>query len=695
MKMMPSDCCFDWDRIEPASHSSVHILNPTGHASSLDQMMDHTTEISQEGTKTVKPQSMTAAGGCDSSVVCEELLPGETESAAGLEGENVEDSGSPPCMKTHARSRSPNDQEVCAGYSMRSCTVAAPPQGEGRAVCAGPDDLSHGSPDDLSHGSPDDCSHGSPHDCSHGSPDDCSHESTVKGLPSSPQSGFHFHRGNAFVGNGQSEITGLNEGSGSPSSFDCVGGAPKFPLEKSFSKEKISVRYCASPFCGPISVYTDENQNVAAGSLPKSRVSDHVATADRCSSTHRELEDVPKKAFDINTSAASGHGQVQSDHALEPHLSETVNSLSLEQTQSSPEPSPPSANELYSQAESGLEPQSNGGYDSPPASALQPRTHSSDVEDSLPASECQPGAHSSRDASSRLLEQAQSGFSLELQPSGHSGSLFASELDGRAQSDITAGALSRDDVGSVPLLTALELADTQSGLSLKSQSSDLSTVSLLRAVTLEPGQADLGCEPAHSSSAFSVPTSANVDHIPDELLLKFFAFLSPVELCRHVTAVCKRWHRLAYDSSLWRRLDISTWRMNGPQLRQIVLRVPGAIKYLDMSGLENLNNEEMASVAENCPDMTDLDMGFVDDLNSTMMEAILASCPKLQFINVEGCRLANNEMMRVIAASAGPMLRRLNFSHCPIVDESLSLMMKHIPCITHLNIDGISWISES
>ena len=76
------------------------------------------------------------------------------------------------------------------------------------------------------------------------------------------------------------------------------------------------------------------------------------------------------------------------------------------------------------------------------------------------------------------------------------------------------------------------------------------------------------------------------------------------------------------------------------------------------------------------------------------MQAILTSCPKLQFINVEGCRNANNEMMRVIAASAGPMIRRLNFSHCPIVDESLSLMMKHIPCITHLNIDGISWISE-
>ena len=678
MKMMPSDCCLDWDRIEPASHSNIHILNPTGHASSLDQMMDHTTEISQEGTNAVKPQSMTAARGCDSSVACEELLPEEMESAAGLERENVEDSGGPPCMKTHARSRSPDDQEVCAGYSVRSCTVAAPPQGEGRAVRAGPDGLSHGSPDDHSHGSP----------------DDCSHESTVRGLPSGPQSGFHFHHGSAFVGNGQFEITDLKEGPGSPSSFDCVGGAPKFPLKKGFSKEKIGVRYCASPFCGPVSVYTDENQNVAPRSLPKSRVSDHVATADRCLSTHRELEDVPKKVFDINTSAASGHGQVQSDRALEPHLSETVNSLSLEQTQSSPEPSPPSANELYSQAESGLEPQSSGGYDSPPASALQPRTHSNEEDDSLPASECRPGAHSSRDASSRLLEQAQSGFSLKLQPSGHSGSLFAHELDGRAQSDISAGPLSRDDVGSVSLLTALELADVQSGLSLKSQSSDLSTVSLLRAVTLEPGQADLGCEPAHSSSAFSVPTSANVDHIPDELLLKFFAFLSPVELCRHVTAVCKRWHRLAYDSSLWRHLDISTWRMNGPQLRQIVLRVPGAIKYLDMSGLENLNNEEMASVAENCPDMTDLDMGFVDDLNSTMMEAILASCPKLQFINVEGCRLANNEVMRVLAASAGPMLRRLNFSHCPIVDESLSLMMKHIPCITHLNIDGISWISE-
>lgn len=680
MKMMPSDCHFDWERIEPASRSYIHTsLNLTRPTSTSNQVMDHQhAGISQEGAPTVRPQSTAEVRGCDSAVTHEDSLPGVMECAPGLEGDNVEDLRSPPCKKLHTRI--PDDEEACAEYFKRSCTVAAPPPGEEGAKSAGPDNLSHGSPDDLSQGLTDDLPHRHDDDVSHGS-------ATVEELLSNPQSGFHSNHGNAVVGNSHVEIPDREEDpGGSPSSFDCAGSAPKFPIEKDFSKEKVSVQYCASPYCRPVSSSTDENQNVTCESHPKTCVSDCVATTtasktDGCFSTQREIQVAPKNVS--STNAASGHDQAQSDCALERHLRETINNLPFEQLQSGLDHSPSSANELYDQAESGLEPHSPRGDGSPLPNVPQPSTHSNEDGDSLTASGCQPETHSSEDISSRLLEQTQSGFSLELHSEGHIDNLSSDGLQ------------SSEDVDSFSSPVAFGPADTQSGLSLESQSiRESNSLSLSSAVTHEPGREDHCCDPEHSSSVSSVVTSAGVDCIPDELLLKFFAFLSPAELCRHVTTVCKRWHRLAYDSTLWRRLDLSTWRMNGPQLHQIVLRVPGAIKYLDMSGLDNLTNQEMAAVAGNCPDLTYLDMGFVDDLNSTMMQAILTSCPKLQFINVEGCRNANNEMMRVIAASAGPMIRCLNFSHCPIVDESLSLMMKHIPCITHLNIDGISWISE-
>ena len=203
---------------------------------------------------------------------------------------------------------------------------------------------------------------------------------------------------------------------------------------------------------------------------------------------------------------------------------------------------------------------------------------------------------------------------------------------------------------------------------------------------------DSGLERNQSSNTPVV--SVSLSQVPDEVLLQVFSFFLPVELCRHVTLVCKCWHRLAYDDSLWRKLDLSCLRVSGFQLCQIILRVSGAVRYLDISGMMHLTNAEMAIVAEHCPQLAHLDVGFVDDWNATMMHSVLTCCPNLQFLNMEGCRHANNEMMREVTASAGSGLRRLNFSHCSMVDESFMLMMHHLPGLTHLNIDGISWISE-
>ena len=677
--MMPSDCHFDWDGSDPASSSDPHVLMPTRDTSNL--AMDHATGISQEGTQ--QPQSAGAeARGTGGSVPHGELPPEAAGRVAGVdlgEGKSIGDARSPPYKKLNTRTC--EDQETCADHFMRSCTLAAaPPQGEGRGESPGPDHLSHGGgpqdglcrrnaddlscgstgghAGDLSRGRTDDVSHGAAADLSRGSTDDpsigradkSSRGSTARGPLSTSQSGFHVHHGGMIVGHGRS----VKEGSGSLALFDCVGGVPKFPREKSVSKEKGSVQYCESPLCGPVSCDTDENQNVAPGSLsqisiPQSVVpTTTVSKNERCFPTRRGLEEAPERMSDFNVSAASGQvmsGQAPSDIAPEPHVNEAIDSVPLEQAQSGLEPHSSASDPAAGQAQSGLEPHSSGGD----ANGLS--------------------------ATSELRSPAQ--------PGGFMFGLYcSSEVD-----------------DSSPASTSPEPAETDPGLSCEPLSSGEDcddTLPLLSAVLLESGPPPLSPRPDEpgSSRSNAETRSAGIEHIPDELLLKFFAFLSPLELCRHTAAVCKRWHRLTYDGSLWRRLDVSTWRVSGPQLRQIVLRVPGAIRHLDMSGLESLSEEEMVTVAENCPELTDLDVGFVDEWNGNMMQAVLAHCPKLRFINVEGCRHANNEMMRVVAEVTRPTLRRLNFSHCPIMDESLSLMMKHLPCITHLNIDGISWISE-
>ncbi|KAL8580999.1 hypothetical protein ACOMHN_048033 [Nucella lapillus] len=285
--------------------------------------------------------------------------------------------------------------------------------------------------------------------------------------------------------------------------------------------------------------------------------------------------------------------------------------------------------------------------------------------------------------------QSQNPGHLEDYPSGGMVSPLASDLASPHSVLSLDLASSMECVGITSLLSAISVEDPDCAELSDSSCQNRHTGSLPLVSAIQ-GRA----EPCSEASSLNPAMTVDLNEVPDEVLLQVFSYLKPDELCRHVTGVCKCWRRLAYDHSLWKTLDVSGVRINGFQLCQVVLRTSGAIRILDMAGLERLNCAEMAVVAENCPQLTQLDVGFVDDFNCTMVHSVLTSCPLLEFLNLEGCRHANNEVMRVLAASAGPLLRRLNFSHCTLVDESLWLMMQHLPGLTHLNIDGISWISE-
>lgn len=59
------------------------------------------------------------------------------------------------------------------------------------------------------------------------------------------------------------------------------------------------------------------------------------------------------------------------------------------------------------------------------------------------------------------------------------------------------------------------------------------------------------------------------DYLPDELVLRIYFCLSLQDLLR-VSVVCKRWHRLAFDESLWHSVDLDGLTHMGPALHQVL-----------------------------------------------------------------------------------------------------------------------------
>ncbi|MEE6458022.1 hypothetical protein FKM82_000151 [Ascaphus truei] len=161
------------------------------------------------------------------------------------------------------------------------------------------------------------------------------------------------------------------------------------------------------------------------------------------------------------------------------------------------------------------------------------------------------------------------------------------------------------------------------------------------------------------------------DALPDELLLGIFSYLHLTNLLR-VSRVCKRWHRLSFDESLWHSLDLT-----GKHLAKGVI---GKVLSLGV-------------VAFRCPrscigepafkKSRPLRLQHVDLSNGTIsvtaLRSILSRCHKLQNLSLEGL-LLSDDIIR---------LKELNLSWCDFTADHVKVTVGHLPShITQLNLSG-------
>ncbi|XP_070781276.1 S-phase kinase-associated protein 2 [Enoplosus armatus] len=175
-------------------------------------------------------------------------------------------------------------------------------------------------------------------------------------------------------------------------------------------------------------------------------------------------------------------------------------------------------------------------------------------------------------------------------------------------------------------------------------------------------------------------TSAGIswDHLPDELLLKILFYLPLQDLLR-MSTVCKRWHRLAFDESLWHSVDLEGLTHTGPALQQVLktgvrrLRCPRSfveeLHFTDTGPLQVVEMDLSSSV-----------------IPTSALESIICRCRLLEYLSLEGLRLSDTI---ISSLSKNPNLVQLNLSGCSgFSAPALSDMLKSCSSIEQLNV---SW----
>ncbi|XP_017585677.1 PREDICTED: S-phase kinase-associated protein 2 [Corvus brachyrhynchos] len=155
----------------------------------------------------------------------------------------------------------------------------------------------------------------------------------------------------------------------------------------------------------------------------------------------------------------------------------------------------------------------------------------------------------------------------------------------------------------------------------------------------------------------------SLDALPDELLLAIFAYLPLRDLLK-VSMICKRWHRLSFDESLWQTLDLTGGNL-----------LPGVLGHLLPAGVSVFR----------CPRSC-----IGDPLFKTSKYIIksIARNPNLIRLNLCGCSGFSAETLELMLSSCS-MLEELNLSWCEFTATHVKAAVSHVTSkVTQLNLSG-------
>ncbi|XP_076218644.1 S-phase kinase-associated protein 2 isoform X5 [Aptenodytes patagonicus] len=207
-------------------------------------------------------------------------------------------------------------------------------------------------------------------------------------------------------------------------------------------------------------------------------------------------------------------------------------------------------------------------------------------------------------------------------------------------------------------------------------------------------------------------TGVSWDALPDELLLAIFAYLPLNDLLK-VSLICKRWHRLSFDESLWQTLDLTGRNLLPGVIGQLlpagvtVFRCPRScignplfktskplrVQHMDLSNC-TVSVADLQSILCLCERLQNLSLeGLVlsDDIIKLFFFLLYRSIAKnlsLMRLNLCGCSGFSAEALELMLSSCS-MLEELNLSWCDFTATHVKAAVNHVTSkVTQLNLSG-------
>ncbi|KAJ8706804.1 hypothetical protein PYW07_012882 [Mythimna separata] len=217
--------------------------------------------------------------------------------------------------------------------------------------------------------------------------------------------------------------------------------------------------------------------------------------------------------------------------------------------------------------------------------------------------------------------------------------------------------------------------------------------------------------------------------LSDEMILSVFRWL-PKRTLAHCMMVCKRWHRVACDETLWQRLDLGNKTLSKDAIGRILARKPvivrlasseigewhpatlpeaSRIHYLDLS-MATIDVRTLNNLLQSCPSLKKLSLESVqledssceligkcsnlETLNLTMalgvtadgLKSVLEGCKNLLSLNISWCTLTE-AALEVLVTTAPQRLQRLNIGGARIMtDDIIDRLVSRCPRLLELDV---------
>ena len=172
-------------------------------------------------------------------------------------------------------------------------------------------------------------------------------------------------------------------------------------------------------------------------------------------------------------------------------------------------------------------------------------------------------------------------------------------------------------------------------------------------------------------------------------MIDILSYLSPKELVKSVSPVCRRWRRLCYDPSLWREITTEDFASSTIHVQDstIVSLVQHSktIKKLSLRGCYQISNRVLKEVAVNGSRLQHLNLENCFKVTDRGLVSIARSCNQLRIVNLLNTRATEQSLCDLLHNN--PNLIELTSAPGAVTEATLQVLTAHCKRLEYLHVE--------